>query len=345
MARARPPSSSRGGSALVHVSSERPVDTPPPLRQGLDLSGADGRTIHDRSIVRRLARLAVPPAYEDVLLRRRSGSASAGHRPRRRGPAAISLPSGLGEGARDPQGGAAGAACRCAAAHPPQHRPASFGAGADARNLRSPASSSWSPAAPSGPAAKATRASTARAAPPRCLKSNVTLDGALIRLTFRAKGGKKVVKDVTCPRLSRAIELLRQIPGRRLFQYRAENGSVRPGPGAEVNAVPAPDRRRPYFAEGFPHADGVRERAGGAWRAQRRPRANASAASRCWSRAQPRPKTCTTRRRSAAAATCTTPWWRRSRMACSSGSRKHSPAAARRRRRAQVLAQIIAAAA
>jgi DNA topoisomerase-1 len=67
------------------------------------------------------------------------------------------------------------------------------------------------------------------------LKSNVTLEGELIRLTFRAKGGKSVVKHISCARLTKAIEQLRKLPGRRLFLYRAEDGSVRHVTARDVN--------------------------------------------------------------------------------------------------------------
>src|SRR5436189_3786737 len=53
------------------------------------------------------------------------------------------------------------------------------------------------------------------------LKSNVTIYGESITLTFRSKGGKTTVKEITAPRLATAIALLRELPGRRLFQYRA----------------------------------------------------------------------------------------------------------------------------
>src|SRR4051794_215216 len=49
------------------------------------------------------------------------------------------------------------------------------------------------------------------------LKSNVALDGELLRLTFPGKGGKKVMKEVTGPRICKTIERLLQLPGRRLF--------------------------------------------------------------------------------------------------------------------------------
>src|SRR6476469_8094922 len=67
------------------------------------------------------------------------------------------------------------------------------------------------------------------------LKSNVTIYGETITLTFRSKGGKTTVKEVSAPRLAAAIALLRQLPGRRLFQYRAESGEVRHVTAHEVN--------------------------------------------------------------------------------------------------------------
>ena len=160
-------------------------------------------------------------------LRRGSRRSSASHRPRCRGPAAISLSLRLGEGARDPQGGAAGAAGRCSAAHTPQRGSASFRPEptrefALAAVIELVACSAIRPGSESYARQHGTRGATT------LLKSNVTLDDTLIRLTFTAKGGQKVVKEVVCPRLSKALEVLRQVPGRRLFQYRTENGSVRP---------------------------------------------------------------------------------------------------------------------
>src|SRR5262249_22179892 len=68
------------------------------------------------------------------------------------------------------------------------------------------------------------------------LKSNVTTYGESITLRFRSKGAKIVTKEFTAPRLVRAIGLLRPLPGRRLFQYRAEDGTVRGVTAREVNA-------------------------------------------------------------------------------------------------------------
>ncbi len=68
------------------------------------------------------------------------------------------------------------------------------------------------------------------------LKSNVVVSGATITLTFRAKGGKDVRKECRSPRLASAINVLRGLSGRRLFQYRGEDGTIRVATAADVNA-------------------------------------------------------------------------------------------------------------
>jgi DNA topoisomerase-1 len=68
------------------------------------------------------------------------------------------------------------------------------------------------------------------------LKSNVEVHGARIALKFRAKGGKKIEKEFQCPRAAMAINVLRPLPGRRLFQYRTGEGEVRSVTATEVNA-------------------------------------------------------------------------------------------------------------
>jgi DNA topoisomerase-1 len=68
------------------------------------------------------------------------------------------------------------------------------------------------------------------------LKSNVKVEGRLVRLSFKAKGGKAVTKEVRDPRLARALERLLALPGRRLFQYRDAAGTVRQVHAHEVNA-------------------------------------------------------------------------------------------------------------
>jgi DNA topoisomerase I len=68
------------------------------------------------------------------------------------------------------------------------------------------------------------------------LKSNVTTYGETVKLRFRAKGGKLIEKEVQAPKLAGAIDVLRQLPGRRLFQYRTEAGALRSASAQDVNA-------------------------------------------------------------------------------------------------------------
>ena len=68
------------------------------------------------------------------------------------------------------------------------------------------------------------------------LKSNVAVYGETISLSFRSKGGKAVVKEFVAPRLAAAVAQLRQLPGRRLFQYHTETGELRHATAREVNA-------------------------------------------------------------------------------------------------------------
>ena len=67
------------------------------------------------------------------------------------------------------------------------------------------------------------------------LKSNVSVYGETVRLCFRAKGGKRIEKEVHAPRLAPAVAVLRQLPGRRLFQYRSEDGALRAASAHDVN--------------------------------------------------------------------------------------------------------------
>jgi DNA topoisomerase-1 len=67
------------------------------------------------------------------------------------------------------------------------------------------------------------------------LKSNVTVYGETVKLRFRAKGAKQIDKEVRAPKLAAAIDLLRQLPGRRLFQYRTEAGDLRAASAQDVN--------------------------------------------------------------------------------------------------------------
>ena len=67
------------------------------------------------------------------------------------------------------------------------------------------------------------------------LKSNVTLEDDTLVLTFRAKGGKAVRKECDAAKLVRAIGILRGVPGKRMFQYRDNSGTVRTVSTTTVN--------------------------------------------------------------------------------------------------------------
>jgi DNA topoisomerase-1 len=67
------------------------------------------------------------------------------------------------------------------------------------------------------------------------LKSQVRVAGRTIVLNFRGKGGRMVEKSIVAPPLARALRRIARLPGGRLFQYRDENGEVRPVRSAEVN--------------------------------------------------------------------------------------------------------------
>jgi DNA topoisomerase I len=68
------------------------------------------------------------------------------------------------------------------------------------------------------------------------LKSNVTTDGETVVLSFRGKGGKAVRKEFAAALLVPMLERLRELPGRRLFQYRDEAGEIHLVTARAVNA-------------------------------------------------------------------------------------------------------------
>ena len=67
------------------------------------------------------------------------------------------------------------------------------------------------------------------------LKSNVSIYGERVKLRFKAKGGKLIEKEIHAPKLAGAIDVLQQLPGRRLFQYRDADGTVHTANAREVN--------------------------------------------------------------------------------------------------------------
>ena len=289
----------------------------------------DNRVIRDRATVQRLARLAVPPAYADVLYAQDAaahlqavGRDAAGRLQYRYHPD--------WEKVREIR--KARRLARLADVLPRIRRSVAQHLAGDAptREFASAAvielvaRSAIRPGTESYARLRGTRGAAT------LLKSNVTIYGETITLTFRSKGGKTTVKEITAPRLATAIALLRELPGRRLFQYRAASGDVRHVTAHEVNGflreiagvhISLKDFRTLLASASVLETLGA-YRAGA--------RASASGASRCWRRCGSPPTISPTRPRSAARATSTAPWSRPSKRACWSGSRRRSRNAARR---------------
>lgn len=68
------------------------------------------------------------------------------------------------------------------------------------------------------------------------LKSNVEIDGLLVRLHFRGKGARMVAREVRDRTLATTCRNLLALPGRRLFQYRGSDGGLHAVRASEVNA-------------------------------------------------------------------------------------------------------------
>lgn len=68
------------------------------------------------------------------------------------------------------------------------------------------------------------------------LKSHVRLDDERIKLSFVAKGGRRIRRVLRNPRLHRILEAVADLPGRQLFVCREEDGTVRPIDSGRLNA-------------------------------------------------------------------------------------------------------------
>ena len=196
---------------------------------------ADGRQIRDRSLVRRLSSLAVPPAYDDVVYAddpsahlQAIGRDAAGRlqyryhqewekvREARKAQRLARLTEALPRIRRS-------VAQYLAAQEPTREFALSAVIELVARSAIRPGSESY--ARLNGTRGAAT-----------LLKSNIMISGETVALAFRSKGGKDVRKEFSAPRLCAAIEVMRRLPGRRLFQYRDEDGAVRAVRARDVNA-------------------------------------------------------------------------------------------------------------
>ena len=179
---------------------------------------AGNRIIRDPATVRRLARLAVPPAYHDVLYaedpaahlqaigRDDAGRLQYRYHPKwakareiRKARSLARLASVLPRIRRS-------VGRHIAAAAPSREFAAAAVIELVARSAIRPGRESY--AREHGTRGAAT-----------LLKSNVTVSSGQISLTFRSKGGKRIAKGFRDPRLAAAIIRLRRLPGRRPFQY------------------------------------------------------------------------------------------------------------------------------
>src|ERR1043165_4090382 len=202
--------------------------------RGFSYHGKNGRQIRDPGVIARLTRLAVPPAYADVVYASNEtaplqalGRDAVGRwqyryhpdrvklRERRKTRHLVRLLEALPRIRRHVTG--------VLATRKPTREFAMAAAIAliDATGIRSGTS-------------RHARLSGARGAV-TLLKSNVEIRGRSVRLKFKAKGGKQVNKDIHAPRLVPAIKVLQRLPGARLFLYQ-DGDQVRAIRTREVNA-------------------------------------------------------------------------------------------------------------
>ena len=195
---------------------------------------ADGRTISDRKILKRVSSLAMPPAYEDVRYASDAkahlqaiGRDAAGrlqyryhadwekvretNKARRLSHLVGVLPSVRRAVARHLSGGTASREFVLAAV------------------IELVARSAIRPGNESYAKLNGTRGATT------LLKSNVIVEGDTITLKFTGKGSKKIHKEVNAARLAQAIGVLLELPGKRLFQYRDDAGGMHSVSSAQVN--------------------------------------------------------------------------------------------------------------
>jgi len=75
--------------------------------------------------------------------------------------------------------------------------------------------------------------------------------GSTIRLSFRGKGGKEVEAEVTDPRVARVVKRCQELPGQVLFGYVDENGERRTVSSEDVNDYLRESAGADYTAKDF----------------------------------------------------------------------------------------------
>ncbi|MCC6887055.1 MAG: DNA topoisomerase IB [Hyphomicrobiales bacterium] len=196
---------------------------------------ASGRTIRDAAVVRRLTRLAMPPAYDSVLYAedpaahlQAVGRDAAGRLQYRYHPD--------WEKVREQR--KAHRLAKLAQSLPRIHKAIGRHLGEElpTRELALAAVIELVSAS----AIRAGRETYARQRGTRgaatLLKTNVSVEDERIGLRFCGKGGKIVTKSFKNRRLARSLAVLRTLPGPRLFQYRDADGAVRSVRARDANA-------------------------------------------------------------------------------------------------------------
>jgi DNA topoisomerase I len=201
---------------------------------GFSYLGPSGRALRDSATLRRLKSLAVPPAYEEVLYAddprahlQAVGRDAAGRlqyryhpewekvRERRKAKRLVALVEALPR------------IRRCVNKH--------LAGGEPTREfvlaaiIQLVARSAIRPGSEAYLKAHGTRGATT------LLKSNVIIKRDAVVLAFRGKGGLDVERQIRCKQLSKAIAVLQQLPGKRLFQYRDDTGKLRSVGRRDVN--------------------------------------------------------------------------------------------------------------
>jgi DNA topoisomerase-1 len=221
-------------NGLRHVGTEQLTIRRQRKGTGFTFLTPTGRTLRDAGTIRRLKSLAVPPAYEDVRYAEDSrahiqaiGRDAAGRwqyryhpdwekvREGAKGKRLISLIKVLPRIRR-------GVGQRLSTLEPTREFALAAVVELISRSAIRPGSESY------------VRMHGTRGAA-TLLKTNVTVDHDRICLKFRGKGSRDVYKEFRSARLAAAIETLRALPGKRLFQYLSESGDVRHVNRREVN--------------------------------------------------------------------------------------------------------------
>jgi DNA topoisomerase-1 len=236
-------------SAALNKLLQQRRRTPGPLRRvspqdlnirrrrngkGFTYIGPGGRALRDSATLRRLKSLAVPPAYEDVLYAddprahlQAVGRDAAGRlqyryhpewekvRERRKAQRLIALVAALPR------------IRRCVGKHLAVSKPAREFVLAAIIHLV--ARSAIRPGSEAYLRTHGTRGAAT------LLKSNVSINGDTVTLTFRGKGSQKIERKFRSRRLAKALGLLLKLPGTRLFQYQDDAGKLRSVRRRDVN--------------------------------------------------------------------------------------------------------------